>query len=119
MAGTIPIAELDAQAEASGQPDVWAECAITVGHKIARCRHDLARDRRELDLCPSTPCGLALARLLLSECQRREAEIQRCERHLARLRRDCGPAFVDAAAAEAPAARGLWIVLPGGSERDG
>lgn len=118
MSDTIPIAELDAQAEASGQPDVWSE-VVCVAHRLARLEHDVARVRLDLDHCPPTPYGLALSRQLLADTQRREQEIGLARRHLDRLRRDCGAAFVDAAAEQAPARRGLWVVLPGGSEGDG
>jgi hypothetical protein len=115
---TIPIAELDRQAEASGMPEVWAEI-VCVAHRLARLERDVARVRLDLDRCPPTAYGRALARQLWADTQRREGEITKAKSHLDRLRRDVGAGFVEAAAAEAPARRGLWVVLPGGSEGDG
>jgi hypothetical protein len=116
--GTVTVAELDAAAEASGLPDVWAEI-VSVAHDIARLDRDINRIRHDLDRLPSTPVGRALARRWYASVQRREGEIAAYRRHLERLRRDVGATFLDATVAQAPARGGRWIVVPGGSDGDG
>ena len=117
-APTVRLADLDAAAEASGMPDVWAE-VVAVANDVARLESDLARVRRDVDRLPRSPCGTAFARRWYASVQRREQELVNLRRHLDRLRRDVGASFVDAAASHAPASRGAWVVVPGGSDHDG
>jgi len=113
----VPVRILDAAAEASGCPDLWAD-ARCVLHAIQRRALDLTRVRLDVDRCPSTPMGRALARQWWSDVQRREAEIATLRRHLERMRRDA-PGIVAQAEAHALDQGAIWIQVPGGSGADG
>ena len=111
----IPIRDLDAAAEASGDPDAWAEARI-LRYWIQRRVDDLAPVLAEIDTCPDTAAGRALARWMRYDCDRREREIAELTMRLERLRRDA-PGTVRLAEEHAKGQR-IWIRLPNGRSED-
>jgi hypothetical protein len=114
---SVPVSHLDHLAEASGYPDIFAE-ALAIAHEIGRREMDLPRVRADVDRCPQTPVGLALAREWWAAAQRRDLELTVLRRRLEALRLRA-PIVVGHAEEAAPSKAGQWIIVPGGSTADG
>jgi hypothetical protein len=112
----LPVHTLDSAAEASGVPGVFAD-ALSLLLSVERRESDLAGVRGDLDRCPATPVGRALARRWNADCQRREIEIVQLRSHLERLRRDA-PGTVAQACAWFAERSPMWVEVPGGRVRD-